>query len=657
MAVTIGAFSSNKLRAQPFGYEGDARNGLTATTLEFSGLVKPSEWLAFKGIYDAWRNLRIQDQDTLVSKTVGTTVSVTASANGVSWTNKPCWFTEAPSASQFGTMVEVSATLVDAAEALQVFLKEESGTDCARIKADLEKQKAETDCEITALQSGLADDFADQEVALELIRGNADFDARVLFADDLAELNYKNEVQEKTAQKNKLPTYAGSIAGLDVDLDLINRSAQFNAQEPKKGDLAEADYKDEVQSKQGQLSKVASYATTIAGLDADLEILQVTGDLAGRTGKVDTIAGLNYQVEIQNKTAQKNTVATYAETIAALDADINILERTGELAANNAASRAQSIAGLDYQFEVQDKTAQDAVFNTYANTIAGLDADLELKGRNAEFNAQETRAGANAELDYKFEVQKKTAEKNQLPTYVASIAGLDVDLELINRNAQFNAREPKKGDLAELDYKQEVQSKQGQVSKVASYATTIAGLDEDLDLAQSDADLAAFTPAKRAQIAGNEYDREVLQNTAEITALSTRLSTLKASRQLKALYDKELSEDLPNFGTQSLGSATIQLIEPPEGRIETPSFALTATGNALITGALKPVKTREINGVVTSGGSAAVLAWYDATVATRPAAGALFPASAPTFEIESVLVNGVKGSRTNVQVSVIEIPS
>jgi hypothetical protein len=36
------------------------------------------------------------------------------------------------------------------------------------------------------------------------------------------------------------------------------------------------------------------------------------------------------------------------------------------------------------------------------------------------------------------------------------------------------------------------------------------------------------------------------------------------------------------------------------------------------------------------------LAWYDATVATRPAAGALFPASAPTFEIESVLVNGVK---------------
>jgi hypothetical protein len=447
MAVTIGAFSSNKLRAQPFGYEGDARNGLTATTLEFSGLVKPSEWLAFKGIYDAWRNLRIQDQDTLVSKTVGTTVNVTASANGISWTSKPCWFTEAPSASQFGTMVEVSATLVDAAEALQVFLKEESETDCARITADLEKQKAETDCEITALQSGLADDFADQEVELELIRGNAAFDARAPFADDLAELDYKNEVQEKTAQKNKLPTYAEPIAGLDVDLDLINRSAQFNAREPKKGDLAEADYKDEVQSKQGQ------------------------------------------------------------------------------------------------------------------------------------------------------------------------------------------------------------------VSKIASYATTIAGLDEDLDLAQSDADLAAFTPAKRAQIAGNEYDREVLQNTAEITALSTRLSTLKASRQLKALYDKELSEDLPNFGTQSLGSATIQLIEPPEGRIETPSFALTATGNALITGALKPVKTREINGVVTAGGSAAVLAWYDATVATAPAPGALFPAGAPTFEIESVLVNGVKGSRTNVQISVIEIPS
>jgi len=397
-AVTIGAFSTSALRAQPFGYEGDARNGETATIVQVSGLVKPSEWLTFKGVYDGWRNLRIADTDTLVSKTVGTTVLVSASANGVQWTNKPCWFTEAPSATQVGAYVEVNATLVDAAEALAVFLKRESTVDCARVKADLEKQKAEKDCEIAALSansSALAIDLAEQ----------------------------------------------------------------------------------------------------------------------------------------------------------------------------------------------------------------------------------------------------------------------DVELELINRNAELAAKEPEKANLAELDYKFEVQSKQGQAAKVATYATTIAGLDQDLELAQSNATKTAFDPTKQATLAGNALDLEVLQNTAQIAALGSRMSTLKASRQLRELYDKELSEDIPNFGSRVLGSATIQLTEPEESRTSTPSFELTATGNALISGALKPVKSLEINGILTSGTRASVLAWYDSRVGSRPAPGSLFPTSVPTFEVESILVSGAKGSRTTVRVSAVEIPA
>jgi len=396
--IKIGTFSTSNLKAQPFGYEGDARSGETATILQVSGLVRPSEWLTFKGVYDAWRNLRIADPDTLVSKTVGTTVLVSASANGVQWTDKPSWFTEAPSATQVGAYVEVSATLVDAAEALAVFLKQESTVDCARIKADLEKQKAEKDCEITALSA--------------------------------------------------------NSAALAIDL-----------------------------------------------------------------------------------------------------------------------------------------------------------------------------------------------------------AEQDVELELINRNAELAAKEPEKANLAELDYKFEVQSKQGQVSKVATYATTIAGLDQDLEVAQSNATKAAFDPTKQATLAGNEFDLEVLQNTAQITALGSRMSALKASRQLRELYNKELSEDIPNFGSRALGSATIQLTEPEESRISTPSFELTATGNALISGALKPVKSLEISGILTSGTRANVLAWYDSRVGVRPAPGSLFPLGVPTFEVESVLVGGAKGSRTTVRVSVVEIPA
>jgi hypothetical protein len=120
MSVTIEGFTTDSLQAQPFSYEGDARSGRTATTVELVGLVKPSEWLTLKGVYDTWRDVRITDQDTEVSQSVGTTVTVSASANGATWTNKECWFTEAPTGEQVGALVRVSATLVDATEAVEV---------------------------------------------------------------------------------------------------------------------------------------------------------------------------------------------------------------------------------------------------------------------------------------------------------------------------------------------------------------------------------------------------------------------------------------------------------------------------------------------------------------------------------------------------------
>ena len=43
MTLTIGAFSTNALTAQPFGYEGDARQGLTARKWTISGLVTKAQ--------------------------------------------------------------------------------------------------------------------------------------------------------------------------------------------------------------------------------------------------------------------------------------------------------------------------------------------------------------------------------------------------------------------------------------------------------------------------------------------------------------------------------------------------------------------------------------------------------------------------------------
>lgn len=125
MTVTIGAFSTNALTAQPFGYEGEARTGLTAQQYRVAGLLTPTQWQALVSAYNTWRDGRIQDADTLQSGTVGTTVSLSiTSANGLSISGVACWFTEAPSGEQAGAYINASATLVNAAQALAVLLRQ-----------------------------------------------------------------------------------------------------------------------------------------------------------------------------------------------------------------------------------------------------------------------------------------------------------------------------------------------------------------------------------------------------------------------------------------------------------------------------------------------------------------------------------------------------
>jgi hypothetical protein len=125
MTITIGSFSTNALTAQPFGYEGDARTGLTARTFRINGLLTSSQWQALVSEYNSWRNTRLTDADTLSSASVGTTVSLSiTSSNGLSVSSLACWFAEPPSGDQAGAYISASATLVDAAQALAVLLRQ-----------------------------------------------------------------------------------------------------------------------------------------------------------------------------------------------------------------------------------------------------------------------------------------------------------------------------------------------------------------------------------------------------------------------------------------------------------------------------------------------------------------------------------------------------
>ena len=130
MTVSIGAFSTNRLTAQPYGHDGDSvYKGRTARSWRISGLLSDTEWTQLNSVYRAWRDLRIEDEDSAKSGVVGTTVLFGGDGFGETWANIPCWFIAAPSSEQLGGYVNATVELVDAAEKLEVILKEKEDSE------------------------------------------------------------------------------------------------------------------------------------------------------------------------------------------------------------------------------------------------------------------------------------------------------------------------------------------------------------------------------------------------------------------------------------------------------------------------------------------------------------------------------------------------
>lgn len=125
MAVTLGSLTISNLRAQPLGYaETDVLRGLVARSWAVEGLITPAEWLSLLGIFETWQSARRLDPDSLTSLTVGTTVTFSGTAAGVSWTNVGCWFTAAPAGESVGAYIGASFELVHAQQQLAVWIKQ-----------------------------------------------------------------------------------------------------------------------------------------------------------------------------------------------------------------------------------------------------------------------------------------------------------------------------------------------------------------------------------------------------------------------------------------------------------------------------------------------------------------------------------------------------
>lgn len=140
MTVTVSyngnTFTFNTLTAQPFGYaETDTQAGLTARKWRITGLCTPEQWFDLLSVYDAWQSDRKEDEDTIKSGVIGTTISLDVNANnslaptpayqGGDWQNVACWFSSAPSGEQAGPFINVDSEVVDAIQALETLLYQE----------------------------------------------------------------------------------------------------------------------------------------------------------------------------------------------------------------------------------------------------------------------------------------------------------------------------------------------------------------------------------------------------------------------------------------------------------------------------------------------------------------------------------------------------
>jgi len=132
MTVTIDGNEFRTLTAQPFGYEETrTRDGLTAQRVLLNGLLTADEWSDLLTSYDAWRDVRITEPDSLKADDIGTTVDVSFDANGISWDGVECWFAAAPQAEQVGAYLSVICELVDALQALEVAKRQKEKDDDA----------------------------------------------------------------------------------------------------------------------------------------------------------------------------------------------------------------------------------------------------------------------------------------------------------------------------------------------------------------------------------------------------------------------------------------------------------------------------------------------------------------------------------------------
>jgi hypothetical protein len=98
---------------------------------------------------------------------------------------------------------------------------------------------------------------------------------------------------------------------------------------------------------------------------------------------------------------------------------------------------------------------------------------------------------------------------------------------------------------------------------------------------------------------------------------------------------------LPAYGTITLGTTTLALLDQPEGFEDGPSLEPTSTGGFVTRGPLVASEVRSIRGVTNAAGWTAVKNWFTSTIATRPGASDFYPVGNLGLERDQIVSGGV----------------
>jgi hypothetical protein len=107
---------------------------------------------------------------------------------------------------------------------------------------------------------------------------------------------------------------------------------------------------------------------------------------------------------------------------------------------------------------------------------------------------------------------------------------------------------------------------------------------------------------------------------------------------------------LPAYGTITLGTTTLALLDQPEAFEDGPTLEPTSTGGFVARGPLVASEVRTVRGVTNSAGWTAVKAWFTATIAARPSATDFWPVGELGLERDQIVSGGAVVERYIVTV-------